>query len=181
MPTFAQIENGVVVRLIAAPESPGGSNWVPAPAACRCGQLWNGTDFVAPPRHPDPATALAAAEATLRKASDAALALASENASPAEMATWPGKLAAAQAWEVGDRSTGTSDQLAAVGVPRGIDNATAAQLILGKAALFQAAAAAIEATRVTGLAALAAVDAAQPLTAYIDALDAVLAGLDWSV
>lgn len=181
MPRFAYLENSRVTRIIVAAESPGGAAWREAAETTRIGQLWDGEAFVVAPRHPDAATALAAAEAELRKASDTALAVASENASPAEMATWPGKLAAAQAWKAGDRSTATLDQLSAVGGPRGIDNAAAAALILGKAALFQAAAAAIEATRVTGLAALAGVDAEQPLAAYIDALDAVLAGLDWSI
>lgn len=181
MPRFAFLENSLVTRIIVAAESPDGAGWREATETTRIGQLWDGSAFVAAPRHPDPATALAAAEAALRKASDAVLALASENASPAEMATWPGKLAAAEAWQAGDRSAATLAQLAFVGGPRGLDDAGAAQLILTKAGLFQAAAGSIEATRVTGLAALAAVDQDQDLTAYITALDAVLAGLDWGL
>jgi hypothetical protein len=180
MPAFAYLENNIVTRMIVAPESPGGAAWVAATENCRCGLLWDGADFVEPPRHPDHATALAAAQADVRMASDAALARASENASPAEMATWPGKLAAAEAFDTGDTSAVILDRLADVGVPRGLDHAGAAELILAKASRFRAAAAAIEAARVSVLAALAAVETDQALAAYIAALDAVVAGIDWS-
>lgn len=181
MPVFAQLANNTVIRMIVAPESPGGSQWRAAPSGTMIGQIWDGVAFVDAPRHPTHAAALAAADATVRAASDLALAAATERASPVEMATWPGKLRAAQAWEGGGQTADTQAQLDAVGIPRGLDRAGAAQLILTKAGRFQAAANAFEATRVAGIAALVAVDQAQPLAAYIDALDAVVDGLDWSI
>lgn len=179
MPYFAKLENDTVTRVIVAKESPGGAAWREASTDTRIGQIWDGASFTDAPRHPDRATALAEAKASVRRASDAAMAAVTENASPFEMATWPGKLAAAQAWDSGDTSALITEQLDAVGEPRGLDTEGAASLILSKATAFRSAAAAIEAVRVTGFAALDAVDTSQPLQAYIDALDAVVAAVDW--
>lgn len=181
MPQFAQLENNVVTRLVEREESPGGAQWKPAPADCRIGHVWDGSDFAEPTRHADHATALAALTASVHATSDEVLAAATENASAVEMATWPGKLSAAMAWEGGGATANDHAQLDVVGTPRGLDRAGAAQLILAKAGAFQAAAATCEAVRVAGVAALAAVSPAQPLAAYIEALDAVVAGLDWSL
>jgi len=181
MPDYALIEDGRVTRMVTQAEKPAGSKWREAGDGCRLGRVLEGDTFVPPPRYAGHEQALAGAEVAVRAASDATMAAATEHASAWEMATWPGKLAAARAWEGGSADAEARAQLDAVGGPRGLDRPAAAALILAKAGRFQVAAMECEAIRVAGLAALAAVDRSQPLSAYESALEALVAGIDWTL
>lgn len=182
MPHFAQLDaQGVVTRIVTREAKPGGKGWKPAADDTCLGHVFDGEGFAPAPRHPDHATALKEAVSAVWAGFDAALGGFIGTVSAWEFATWPGKLAAARAWEANRADGEDHARLDSVGVPRGLDRAGAAALVLRKAGRMQAAADRAEAIRVAALAALEAVANGQPLAAYIAALDAAVAGVDWTL
>lgn len=180
MPFFAQTIDSTIVRIVSASAAPG-PEWKEVTETNRIGQILDGDSFVDPPSYPSHAEALAVAASQVRTTSDAVLAAATENASPVEMATWPGKLRAARAFGTAEETPEDQAQLDAVGAPRGLDRAGAAALIITKANLFQAAANLLEAKRVAALAALEAVDLSGDLRAYITTVEGIVAAIDWTL